>query len=142
MSNLDKPGYRSVLRTIYSNCKSVLVFRIPFLEQRALQTVQAILDDVFFLRTITFIPMDFEDLSKCAIRAAKNYGFTLDGSAEPILAQMVAHEKSDGRFYGIKSEERSSISWYMKSCVSSPPTRPWAAPSPPPICGGWTARAT
>ena len=106
MSNLDKPGYRSVLRTIYSNCKSVLVFRIPFLEQRALQTVQAILDDVFFLRTITFIPMDFEDLSKCAIRAAKNYGFTLDGSAEPILAQMVAHEKSDGRFYGIKSVEK------------------------------------
>ncbi len=106
MSNLDKPGYRSVLRTVYSNCKSVLVFRIPFLEQRALQTVQAILDDVFFLRTITFIPMDFEDLSKCAARAAKNYGFTLDSSAEPILAQMVAHEKSDGRFYGIKSVEK------------------------------------
>ena len=106
MSNLENSGYRSLLRTIYSVSHSVLVFRIPFLEQKALQTVQAVLDDVFFLRTITFVPMDFEDLSECAIRAAKAYGFTLDDSAEPILAQLVALEKSDGRFYGIKSVEK------------------------------------
>ena len=105
-SNLDKPGYRSLLRTIASVSHSVLVFRLPFLEQKALQNVVDILDDVFFLRTVTFIPMDFEDLSVCAANAAQRYGFTLDESAEPVLAQLVAHEKSDGRFYGIKTVEK------------------------------------
>ena len=106
MGNLDQTGYRGLLRTIYSASRSVLVFRIPFLEQKALENIQSILDDVFFLRTITFVPMDFEDLSKCAVLAAKEYGYTLDASAEPILAQLVALEKSDGRFYGIKSVEK------------------------------------
>lgn len=105
-SNLGKPGYRDLLRTISSASHSVLVFRLPFLERKALQNIIDILDDVFFLRPVTFIPMDFEDLSVCAARAAKEYGFTLDESAEPILAQMVAHEKGDGRFYGIKTVEK------------------------------------
>ena len=106
MGNLDKTGYRGLLRTICSASRSVLAFRIPFLEQKALENVQSVLDDVFFLRTVTFVPMDFEDLSKCAVLAAKEYGYTLDTSAEPILAQLVALEKSDGRFYGIKSVEK------------------------------------
>ena len=76
MGNLDQTGYRGLLRTIYSASRSVLVFRIPFLEQKALENIQSILDDVFFLRTITFVPMDFEDLSKCAVLAAKEYGYT------------------------------------------------------------------
>ena len=105
-SNLDKSGYRSLLRTVSSLSTGVLVFRVPFLEQKALQNIISVLDDVFFLRTVTFVPMDFEDLGKCAARAAKRYGFTLDPSVEPILAQMIAHDKSDGRFYGIKSAEK------------------------------------
>ena len=105
-SNLDKSGYRSLLRTVSSVSTGVLVFRIPFLEQKALQNIVSILDDVFFLRTVTFVPMDFEDLGRCAARAAKRYGFTLDPSVEPILAQLIAHDKSDGRFYGIKSAEK------------------------------------
>ena len=121
MGNLEKPGYRSLLRTIYSNSHSVLVFRIPFLEQKALQTVQAVLDDVFFLRTVTFVPMDFEDLSECAVRAAKSYGYTLDASAEPILAQLVALEKSDGRFYGIKSVEKIVDQLVYEKLRLSPP---------------------
>ena len=99
----------------------MLVFRIPFLEQKALQTVQSVLDDVFFLRTVTFVPMDFEDLSKCAVRAAKNYGYTLDASAEPILAQLVALEKSDGRFYGIKSVEKIVDQLVYEKLRLSPP---------------------
>ena len=121
MGNLEKPGYRSLLRTIYSNSHSVLVFRIPFLEQKALQTVQAVLDDVFFLRTVTFVPMDFEDLSECAVWAAKSYGYTLDASAEPILAQLVALEKSDGRFYGIKSVEKIVDQLVYEKLRLSPP---------------------
>lgn len=121
LSNLDKPGYRGLLRTIASASSSVLVFRIPFLEQKSLQSVSSVLDDVFFLRTVTFIPMDFEDLSECAARAAKNYGFTLDASAEPILAQLVAHEKSDGRFYGIKSVEKIVDQLVYEKLRLSPP---------------------
>ena len=105
-SNLDKSGYRSLLRTISSTTTGVLVFRIPYLEQKALQNIVSILDDVFFLRTVTFVPMDFEDLSECAARAAKRYGYALDPSVEPVLAQLMAHDKSDGRFYGIKSAEK------------------------------------
>lgn len=105
-SNLDKPGYRALLRTISSNNRGVLVFRVPFLEQKALNHISAILDDVFFLRTIHFIPMNFEELVECSRRAAAKCGFTLHPSVEPIFAQLIAREKSDGRFYGIKTAEK------------------------------------
>ena len=105
-SSLDQSSVRGLLRTVASISRSVLVFRVPFMEQKALQNIATVLDDIFFLRTVTFVPMDFEDLSECATRAAKRYGFTLDRSVEPILAQLIAHDKSDGRFYGIKSAEK------------------------------------
>ena len=105
-SSLDKPVYRDLLRTISSRNRGVLVFRVPFLEKKSLQNIEQILDDVFFLRTITFVPMDFDDLYACAGQAAQNYGFKLDASVEPLFAQIVAHEKSDGRFYGIKTVEK------------------------------------
>ncbi len=105
-SNLDKPGYRSLLRTISSNNQSVLVFRVPFLEQKALNNISAILDDVFFLRTVHFIPMSFEELVECSRRAAAKCGFSLHPSVEPLFAQLIAREKSDGRFYGIKTAEK------------------------------------
>ena len=105
-SSLDKPIYRELLRSVSGVSQSVLVFRVPFLEQKSLQNIERILDDVFFLRTITFVPMDFEDLYACAGQAAEVYGFELDASVEPIFAQIVAHEKSDGRFYGVKTVEK------------------------------------
>ena len=85
---------------------SVLVFRIPFLEQKGAADGRRCWTTCSSCAPVTFVPMDFEDLSECAIRAAEAYGFTLDASAEPILAQLVALEKSDGRFYGIKSVEK------------------------------------
>ena len=105
-SSLDKPVYHDLLRAISGASRGVLVFRVPFLEQKALQNIERILDDVFFLRTVTFVPMDFEDLYACAGQAAAAYGFSLDTSIEPIFAQIVAHEKSDGRFYGVKTVEK------------------------------------
>ena len=105
-SSLDKPVYHDLLRAISGASRGVLVFRVPFLEQKALQNIERILDDVFFLRTVTFVPMDFEDLYACAGQAAEAYGFSLDASIEPIFAQIVAHEKSDGRFYGVKTVEK------------------------------------
>ena len=105
-SSLSKPGYRQVLRAIASANESVLIFRLPYMEQRAMKNIVDILDDIFFLRQVTFIPMDFEDLSVCAHRAAKEYGFRLRSDVEPILAQLVAAEKSDGRFYGVKTVQK------------------------------------
>ncbi len=81
----------------------LFVFRVPFLEPDALNTIQRLLADVLYTRVITVQPFNNEQLKECAIRALKEFGYTADDSVWDIFFSRLSEEKSDGRFYGIQS---------------------------------------
>ena len=103
---LKTPNYSKLLKALKSLDTNLYVFRIPFLENELLKQINDILSDIFYIKTIPFVPMNFEDLLVCGKRYLKKYNLDLDDYCIPVIEQMVANEKRDGRFYGIVTMEK------------------------------------
>lgn len=103
---LKTPNYSKLLKALKSLDTNLYVFRVPFLESKLLKQTTDILSDIFYIKTVPFAPMSFDDLLVCGKRYLKKYDLELDNSCIPIVEQMVADEKRDGRFYGIVTMEK------------------------------------
>lgn len=103
---LKTPNYSKLLKTLKSLDSNLYVFRVPFLENELLKQTTDVLSDIFYIKTIPFVPMIFDDLLICGKRYLKKYNLELDDSCIPIIEQMIADEKRDGRFYGIVTMEK------------------------------------
>lgn len=81
----------------------IFAFSVPFLEQEALKDIRTVLADVLFIREIVVVPFNDEQLKQCAEYALKEFGYTMDTEALEVFFSRISEEKSDGRFYGIKT---------------------------------------
>ncbi|MCD8365698.1 MAG: hypothetical protein LUC83_07810, partial [Clostridiales bacterium] len=104
--SLARAEYREMLKLCSDKRRNILVFRMPFVEPHAQNTVVEVLNDLFYVHSVTFDPFTMEDLFTAAEEKAKQFGFEIDGDMMPVITDMVAHEKSDGRFYGIRTMEK------------------------------------
>ncbi len=103
---LKRAEYREILKSCFRAKKHLLVFRVPFLESRILNDIEETLNDLFYVHTVPFTPMSLEQLFTCAERSAKSFGFDLTEDMRLHVYDMIAHEKRDGRFYGIKTMDK------------------------------------
>ncbi len=101
--SLNKGIYREILKICANHGSAIMVFRIPFVEDRVRDQVKELLNDLFFVHTVTFTPFDLNELFTCAKKSANEFGYTMDESMQAIVSDMISNEKSDGRFYGIKT---------------------------------------
>lgn len=86
--------------------KNILVFRVPFVEKEIVKGLKNGLGDLLFVRDITFVPFNNEELLQCAGLALAKRGYTMAEDAWDVLSERIAEEKSDGRFYGINTIEK------------------------------------
>ncbi|MBO4934347.1 MAG: AAA family ATPase [Clostridia bacterium] len=84
----------------------VFVFRIPFLEKKALDNVAAILSDVASFRVVQIPPLHDAVLMECFYDVITKYGYTIDDSLAETFFDRVREEKRDGHFYGFKTVEK------------------------------------
>lgn len=84
----------------------VFMFRIPFLEKKALDEVAAILSDVAALRVVQIPPLHDAVLIDWFHNELSKFGYTMDDSLAETFFDRVAAEKRDGRFYGFKTVEK------------------------------------
>lgn len=103
---LKSPNYTKILKVLKSLSTNLYVFRVPFLENELLKQTTEVLSNIFYIKTVPFAPMNFEELLICAKRYLKKYNMELDDSCVPAIEQMIADEKRDGRFYGIVTMEK------------------------------------
>lgn len=107
MLKLDDVEFRGFLKDIEKNVEgNVFVFRVPFLEDDTLYDVESILNDILFVRSIKFPPMDMSELVECGRRQLAAYNYTADEAAWKIFESRLIEEKSDGRFYGINTVKK------------------------------------
>ena len=98
------PDFRDFLTQLQkNNDKLVYVFRVPYLEREALNRICAAISDVLLLDTVSFIPQTHQELQKIAEKVLERYGFSVTEDAWELFHQRLAEERSDGRFYGIKT---------------------------------------
>ncbi len=101
-----RPDYREVLRMVSEVKDCIVVFRIPFVESHAQKSIIETLSDLFYVHAITFDPFTNEELFTAAREKAKKYQVEIDDDMLTIVTDMIMREKSDGRFYGIKTMEK------------------------------------
>ncbi len=79
------------------------VFRVPYIEPHELKQVENILSDILFIRTFAIPPFTDTQLEMYADQKLAQYGFSMNEGAKKIFHSRVREEKSDGRFYGLRT---------------------------------------
>ena len=82
---------------------NIVVFRVPLLEDDALENVRRSLGDILTVQTVTFEPFSPADLRECARRSLAAVGYTMADDAWSIFDALVGCERADGAFYGINT---------------------------------------
>ncbi len=86
--------------------KTPVSFRIPFVEAEIAADVKNRINDVLFVKLISFAPYSNEELRQIAQYAAVDMGFSIDESAWKYYDRRISEEKSDGRFYGTRTVKK------------------------------------
>lgn len=81
----------------------VIVFRVPFVDKEVLANIQYTLNDLMFVRTVSFPPFTQEEIQKCAQTEFEKYGFKMSAAAWAGFHERISEEKSDGKFYGVNT---------------------------------------
>ena len=81
----------------------VVVFRVPFLDKEILEKLRYSLNDLMFVRTVSFAPFTQGEIQKYAKIEFERYGFQMSAAAWAGFHQRIAEEKSDGKFYGLNT---------------------------------------
>ncbi len=106
-THLNKEMYREFLADICGHSDlPVVIFRVPYLEEQVYQSVKDNLLDQFFIQAVPFVPLDMDDLYGYAKKVATNFGFSFGENLQPVFNEIIAKEKSDGRFYGFRTVEK------------------------------------
>ncbi len=97
-------GFRNFLLQLEAkNTQNIIVFSVPFLEKEVFKQVAETLADIMFLRTVQVPPLSLEDLCHCGDLFLQNKGYHAAEDVWPAMELRVQQERSDGRFYGLKT---------------------------------------
>ena len=104
---IDAPEFRQFLSSLQENTDNVIyVFGVPCLEQNVLDRIAAVLSEIMYVRTISFVPVSLPELKKLVEEELEEMDLHADESAWQTFYERIAEEKSDGRFQGIRTADR------------------------------------
>ena len=107
LRSLESEAFRNFLMVLNKVMGHyVVVFRIPYVESDVLERVKHALNDLIFVRTLSFPPFSREGLQKCAAKEIEKYGFKMSNYAWNFFHERIAEEKRDGKFYGINTVKK------------------------------------
>ncbi len=102
LDKMSDPKFRDVLEIVDQNhSNKILFFSVPFLAPEVLKNVTLLINDIFFVRTLSVVPFDNEQIRELSEIILAEKGYTLEPEAWEIFDSRIAFEKNDGRFYGI-----------------------------------------
>lgn len=100
------------------------IFRVPYLEKKELDKVMSVISDIFPVRTVRVAPLSDEALSGYLRQRLEQIGVVMENDVEPVIGEMIAYEKSDGRFDGIATMNKLAESIvYLKFAKMKNPTK-------------------
>lgn len=107
MSQLDGADFRKVLAKAGMLMEdNLVIFRVPFVNKEVLLRIDRSLNDMFSFRTISFEPLTNEETKSLAEKEFAKHGFKVARGAWSTFFDKVAEEKSDGRYYGVKTVKK------------------------------------
>ena len=87
----------------------LFVFRVPYIEEFALNKVKEVLEDMFLIRQVVIPPMANEELVIYLKRQLERKQIEVSNDLDVFLEKLIAEEKRDGHFQGLKSIKRLAM---------------------------------
>ncbi len=113
-----KQELRDFLNCLYDYRNDyIFAFRVPFLEKRALDDITELLSDQMLLKVIQVPPICESALIESLWNTITDTRYLPNSNIRDKVLEMIAAEKSDGRFYGFKTMEKIGHSIIMKKAA-------------------------
>jgi len=107
MNKLHSRPFKEFLSAVENALKHIIVvFRIPFVDKEVLEQVRYALNDLIYVRSVSFPPYNQAELQQCAVAELDRYGFKMSKTAWECFHERLAEERSDGRFYGMNTVKK------------------------------------
>ena len=107
ISEVSSEEFRQILTALQDiNDKSVIVFRVPYLEQAAIDSLCQSIADILNVRPVSFVPLSADQLMELARDQLSSLGFEVQKDAWELFRRRIEFEKSDGRFYGVHTVDK------------------------------------
>ncbi len=120
LSRLQSREFRRFLQLISEMVGDRLfVFRIPFVDIRIRQDVLRALQDVMSIHDVDFPPFAPQELQQYAARLLQEHRFSVAEDGWGAFEQRMAEEKSDGRFFGLKTVKKVVFDLIYRKQVTS-----------------------
>lgn len=116
----DNEDFRNFLKKVQKNTqRHIFVFRVPFVDKDVLGKIEATLNDLTYVKTVSFPPFDNAQTKEIAKRDFERYGMSLTDGAWKCFLQRIAEEKTDGKFYGLNTIKKVVKELVYKKHVAS-----------------------
>lgn len=107
MSKTSEKAFKNFLKCVEQDGSGkIIFFRVPFLEPDILTKIKNDLNDYLFVKSISVVPFDMKQLKDCAKKLISDKGFVISEDAMGMFEKKIVEEKSDGKFYGIKTVKK------------------------------------
>ena len=107
MDRTENRYFKQFLRTVEENSEAnIVVFRVPFVDKDVLARIRHSLSDLLSVKSVTFPPLNQEEIKHCAEEELNKYNFTITKSAWNYFFDRISEEKSDGKFYGVNTVKK------------------------------------
>lgn len=104
MDKTDNRFFKQFLRIVEKHSEEfIVVFRVPFVDKDVLARIRFSLNDLLNVRTISFPPLNRNEIKEFAEVELDRFKFTLTKTAWDCFFERISEEKSDGKFYGINT---------------------------------------
>ena len=106
INKTNTEGFKRLLSAIEEmglNETTTVIFKVPYVEKSILSSLVYSLNDILNVRAVAFPPLSVNEIQQYAAKSILEMGFSVDPSAWRSFHERISEEKSDGKFYGLKT---------------------------------------
>ena len=104
MDKTDNRFFKQFLRIVEKHSEEfIVVFRVPFVDKDVLARIRFSLNDLLNVRTMSFPPLNRNEIKEFAEVELDRFKFSLTKNAWDCFFERISEEKGDGKFYGINT---------------------------------------
>ena len=118
-SELGTPEFMRRLCDIKEHTKdTLLIFRVPYMSQKALTAYEQAFDDALAVRVLSVPPVSVENMVIYVREKLQSVGTSIDSGCDDLLEQWICQEKSDGVFRGYQTLDKMVTEILYQKAIS------------------------
>ena len=104
MDKTNTAYFKQFLRAVEKQAENhIVIFRVPFVDKDVLARIKYSLSDLVSIKTVSFPPLNQDEIKSYAEAEIYRYNFTITKAAWKYFFERISEEKGDGKFYGVNT---------------------------------------